>query len=75
MNSYYSDIMYTTDPLKFRALSLKHFGSEFLNWDDQDRKKIESFVFDFLGKKIKVHSVKPRVHIGTGIPTWVINYE
>jgi len=73
--SVYSDRLFTWDMTKHNVLCEKHFGDAGQKWDDRDPVKIELFLQDYLGKKLKLVKIIKSTNASTGFPVYQFAYH
>lgn len=71
----YSDRLWRFDPEKHDRLCEKHFGSRSQYWFDREANKIEEFLCEYLGEKIKLHMIMEYCNRSSGSPYWRFDYQ
>lgn len=71
----YSDRIWQQDSKKHDELCEKHFGDQAQYWCNRDPEKIEVFLSDFFGRKIKLCQIEEMVNASTGHPYWKFDFK
>lgn len=74
-SSCYSDRLLQWDYDKTRELSKKHFGEAGDYWSNRAPKKIEAFLSEYFGKKIRLAVIMEGCNVASGYPYWLFYYN
>lgn len=70
----YSDRLLQWDYEKTRKLMKKHFGNTSDYYSERNPEKIEKFLSEYMGKKIKIIFIMEYCNVSSGYPLWRFDY-